>query len=278
MEMHSRRTGGFSAFIACICSERNPGVRCENLCEGYFSSPRRNSPPIHSQFGSCPKSNSNRECEAWNLRLATLKSSREPRDRGKRLSHQRQYRGAIGFSVSTTDSTFKLEIFSNRLVQWRRSPALDDGEHVAGVHRATPVPDPVTGLLFENSVTTYEAYNFWPGGANGKELYDFAPGGRAWKVSFNRPYVLGMSYSSTTTGAATGVGAGEYLANLQPGPAQGVQIPPAGFEYNMVRWLEKNGYDVTYCTEIDVHENINLPDHSAYLYVGHNEYWSMQML
>jgi hypothetical protein len=133
-------------------------------------------------------------------------------------------------------------------------------------------------LLFESSVTTFQAYNFWPGGANGKSLYDWAPGGRAWKVSFNRPYVLGNSYTSSTPGAASGLGAGEYLANLQPGPATGYPIPAAGFEYNMVRWLEKNGYDVTYMTDMDLHENPNLLDnHRAFLSVGHNEYWSMQM-
>ncbi len=134
-------------------------------------------------------------------------------------------------------------------------------------------------LVFQSSFTTFEAYNFWPGGSNGKSLYDWAPGGRAWNVSFNRPYVLGASYSAQTPGAASGVGAGEYLANLQPGPAEGYPIPAAGFEYNMVRWLEKNGYDVTYITNIDLHENgALLQNHKAYLSVGHNEYWSMPMV
>jgi hypothetical protein len=133
-------------------------------------------------------------------------------------------------------------------------------------------------LVFQSSVTTFQAYNFWPGGANGKSLYDFAPGGRAQKVSFNRPYVLGFSYSSQTPGTARGLGAGEYLTNIQPGPAQGYPIYPAGFEYNMVRWLEKNGYDITYITNIDLHENGSvLLNHMGYLSVGHNEYWSMEM-
>src|SRR6185312_15916985 len=139
-----------------------------------------------------------------------------------------------------------------------------------------------SALLFENSVTTYQAYNFWPNGANGRSLYgwgntsDDLP---AWKVSFNRPYVLGRSYSAATPGASSGVGAGEYLANLQPGPVQNYGIFNAGYEYNMVRWLEKNGYDVTYLTDIDVHENAALlRNHRALLSVGHNEYWSMPML
>ncbi len=135
-------------------------------------------------------------------------------------------------------------------------------------------------LVFQSSVTTFEAYNFWPGGGNGKSLYSWAPGGRAWEVSFNRPYVLGYSYTPQSPGAASGVGAGEYLANLQPGPdTTGYPIPAAGFEYNMVRWLEKNGYDVTYITNIDMHENgALLKQHKAYLSVGHNEYWSMPMV
>ncbi len=135
-------------------------------------------------------------------------------------------------------------------------------------------------LVFQSSVTTFEAYNFWPGGNKGKSLYDWAPGGRAWQVSFNRPYVLGYSYTLQSPGAASGVGAGEYLANLQPGPdTTGYPIPAAGFEYNMVRWLEENGYDVTYITNIDMHETgALLRNHKAYLSVGHNEYWSMPMV
>ena len=137
-----------------------------------------------------------------------------------------------------------------------------------------------SALLYEASFTTYQAYNFWPGGSNGKSLYDWAPGKRAWKVSFNRPYVLGYSYvAGQSEGAASGLGDGEYLTNLQPGPySTSYPISPAGFEYNMVRWLEKNGYDVTYAANIDVHENGNLLlNHNGFISAGHNEYWSMEM-
>jgi hypothetical protein len=107
----------------------------------------------------------------------------------------------------------------------------------------------------------------------------FSGGIAAWKVSFNRPYVLGDSYSSSAPGAASGVGAGEFLTNVAPGPAQGYPLhSAAGWEYNMVRWLEENGYDVTYLTSIDLHENASLlANHSAFLSVGHNEYWSANM-
>jgi len=237
--------------------------------------------------------------------------------------------GNINFSVSTSNSSFNIEIFRTGWYGGVGARRLTTVSNVAGVRRSTPTPDAngmvecnwpssytlnvptswvsgiylarLTGnqngkqsyimfvvrdgsrasdIVFESSVTTFQAYNFWPGGANGKSLYDFAPGGRAWKVSFNRPYVLGMSYTGSGNGPQSGLGAGEYLANLQPGPAQGYPIPAAGWEYNMVRWLEQKGYDVTYVTNIDVHENlslINWPQHSVLLSVGHNEYWSRPM-
>jgi hypothetical protein len=138
--------------------------------------------------------------------------------------------GSISFSVSTTDPSFNIDIFRTG---WyggvgarQMMPTITN---VPGVHRSTPAPDPVTGLiecnwpssymlnvptgwvsgiflarltgtssgkqswiifvvrddnrasdiLFQSSVTTYAAYNFWPNGANGKSLYDWAPGGRA---------------------------------------------------------------------------------------------------
>ena len=112
-----------------------------------------------------------------------------------------------------------------------------------------------SSFLFQCSVTTYEAYNNWPGTSfGGKSLYGFnSVNGAAVKVSFNRPYYFDV-----------GMGAGHFLNG--------------GWEYCMVRFLEKEGYDLSYCTNIDVHENANLLlSHSGYLSVGHDEYWSWNM-
>jgi len=56
---------------------------------------------------------------------------------------------------------------------------------------------------------------------------------------------------SENPSAAFGMGAGEFLTNNSVPPSD----PPslAGWEYNMVRWLEREGYDVTYSTNIDTH-------------------------
>jgi cellulose synthase/poly-beta-1,6-N-acetylglucosamine synthase-like glycosyltransferase len=109
--------------------------------------------------------------------------------------------------------------------------------------------------LMQSSVTTFQAYNNW-GGAS---LYDYnSPQGRAVAVTFNRPYAVALDRDS-----ADAAGAGPFLR---------------GWEYNMVRWLERSGYDVSYTTNVDVHERAEvLQFHSAFLSVGHDEYWTWAM-
>jgi hypothetical protein len=117
------------------------------------------------------------------------------------------------------------------------------------------------------SVTTYQAYNNW----GGKSLYSSnSIGGQARKVSFNRPYAI-----SANAQAAYGVGAGQFLTiNVNPGSS----VSAAAWEVNMVRWLEREGYDLTYHTNIDTHTNGNLLlAYKAVLSVGHDEYWSWEM-
>jgi hypothetical protein len=132
--------------------------------------------------------------------------------------------------------------------------------------------------VFQLPVTTYQAYNFW----GGKSLYSYGSGARlpwgssrgtaAVKVSFNRPYA-----ASTNSDAAGGVGAGEFLTNFFP-VAEYHSMSSAGWDYNTVRWLEKEGYDVTYITNIDLHVSSTvLARARTYLSSGHDEYWSWEM-
>jgi hypothetical protein len=72
------------------------------------------------------------------------------------------------------------------------------------------------------------------------------------------------------------MGAGEFITNLQPHP-DSYGPSNAGWDYNMVRWLEREGYDVAYCTSIDTHTSSKLPSSKAWLSVGHDEYWSWEM-
>lgn len=134
-------------------------------------------------------------------------------------------------------------------------------------------------VLFQLPVTTYQAYNFW----GGKSLYDWGSGSdtewgtidgaRASKVSFDRPYI-----ASNNTSAAFGMGAGEFLTNVQPVTTHGYPINSAAWDYNMVRWLERQGYHLGYTTSLDTHERPEqLLSTKVFLSQGHDEYWSYEM-
>src|SRR5262249_9679876 len=102
-------------------------------------------------------------------------------------------------------------------------------------------------------VTTFAAYNNW-GGAS---LYAFNSDGKpARKVSFDRPYAVNP-YGVRLDGAS------DFLRR---------------WEYNAVRFLEREGYDLTYVTNVDTHERGDaLLRHRIVLSVGHDEYWSRPM-
>lgn len=99
-------------------------------------------------------------------------------------------------------------------------------------------------LLFQTSDTTWQAYNQY----GGNSLYVGSPAGRAYKVSYNRPLTV-----------------------------RGTQPEDSVFnaEYPMVRWLEANGYDVSYASGIDTdRRGAQILQHKVFLSVGHDEYWS----
>lgn len=110
-------------------------------------------------------------------------------------------------------------------------------------------------LFFQTSDATWQAYNVYGDNSNGKSLYTGA-GGKASKVSYNRPFL-------TRTGGGGGGSHEDFLFNS---------------EYPMIRFLEKNGYDVTYTTNIDTERRGNLIlNHKVFMSVGHDEYWSAGM-
>lgn len=128
-------------------------------------------------------------------------------------------------------------------------------------------------VLMQCSVNTYQAYNGW----GGRSIYDCnsLPETLAHcKVSFNRPYYAAHRGHASENGQVTPYarGAGHLFAHFPFGTYE-----PA-WEYNMIRWLEKNGYDVTYCTNIDIHRDPKIIlSRRAFLSVGHDEYWTREM-
>ena len=115
-------------------------------------------------------------------------------------------------------------------------------------------------VLCQVSDITWQAYNKWPGRDS---LYDDGTP-EVWytgpnvRVSFDRPYakycqVLDAPLSS---------GSGEFLL----------------WEHPMAYWLEQQGYDVTYCSNLDLHYDPDILSLSkVFLSVGHDEYWSRKM-
>lgn len=134
-------------------------------------------------------------------------------------------------------------------------------------------------ILFQLPVTTYQAYNYWGGkclynhGSGSSEHWGAVSGKKAQKVSFDRPYA-----KSNNPKAAYGMGAGDFLTNTRPVTSHNYPISSAGWDYNMIRWLEKNEYNVKYCTNIDIHINPKIYSKiKIFLSNGHDEYWSHEM-
>ncbi len=95
-------------------------------------------------------------------------------------------------------------------------------------------------ILVQVPVNTWQAYNGW----GGKSLYssNSTDGVPATHVSFNRPFV-------------------------------GLQLFRE--ELQLVRFLEREGYDVSYQTDLDSsHDPSALAEHQLVMTAGHGEYWS----
>ena len=103
-----------------------------------------------------------------------------------------------------------------------------------------------SGVVFQTSDSTWQAYNTY----GGNSLYVGSPVGRAYKISYNRPITT------------RGTGPEDFVFNA---------------EYPMVRWMEANGYDVSYIAGVDADRSgALLKNHKAFFSVGHDEYWSGQ--
>jgi PKD repeat protein len=111
-------------------------------------------------------------------------------------------------------------------------------------------------LLYVLPVASYQAYNLFGGkslyfgGAEGDTVGKTISGGdRAVKVSFNRPF--------SQTGS---------MQNWFLGP-----------DFDLLYWMEKQGYDISYTDDVQLHSNPGeLLNHEADVISGHSEYWSLQ--
>jgi methionine-rich copper-binding protein CopC len=109
-------------------------------------------------------------------------------------------------------------------------------------------------IMYQTADATWQAYNEW----GGNSLYvGTGPGGgsqpgRAFAVSYNRPV--------TDEDVLGGYGQTNYFWYG---------------EYPLVRFMEENGYDVTYSTDVDADRFGSLiQNHKVWIDAGHDEYWS----
>jgi hypothetical protein len=114
-------------------------------------------------------------------------------------------------------------------------------------------------FTFQCSDTTWCAYNRWPSQFS---LYDNGKSEWYWGgdvlIGFNRPY---GKYCQIFD-APLSQGSGEFLL----------------WEFPTAYWLESQGYDVTYISNLDTHNDpASLQRSKGFLSVGHDEYWSIQM-
>ncbi len=103
-------------------------------------------------------------------------------------------------------------------------------------------------VVLLNAVTTWQAYNAW----GGRSLYlglNRGLAGRAYAVSFDRPYDFGA-------------GTADFLGNELP----------------VVALAERLRLPLAYATDVDLHTDPHLLDGArALVSLGHDEYWSAQM-
>ncbi len=115
-------------------------------------------------------------------------------------------------------------------------------------------------ILCQASDITWQAYNKWPG--NDSIYTDGTPNvwyqGTEVRASFDRPYAKYCQIMD----APLSLGSGEFLL----------------WEHPMAFWLEQQGYDVTYCSNLDLHLDPSALDNcKVFISVGHDEYWSRKM-
>jgi N,N-dimethylformamidase beta subunit-like, C-terminal len=102
-----------------------------------------------------------------------------------------------------------------------------------------------SAVLIQVPVNTWEAYNPW----GGKSLYGYGTSTHATEVSFDRPYDQQEFYDMATK----------------------LELP-------WVQFLEREGVDVSYQTDVDTDRHpASLLRHRLVFAIGHDEYWTQRM-
>ena len=148
-------------------------------------------------------------------------------------------------------------VYLGKLSTWRNS---ESEAYVIFVVRDERPAD----LLFQVSDFTWISYNRWP---QWRSLYDTptTPWGAgsddSYDSGFDRPY--GLFWNGYPAGFEPLTnGSGEFLMT----------------EFPLAFWFEREGYDVSYISNLDGHEDVNrLLRGKVFVSVGHDEYWTQEL-
>ena len=148
-------------------------------------------------------------------------------------------------------------VYLGKLSTWRES---ESEAYIIFIIR----DDRKADILFQCSDMTWLSYNRWP---QWRSLYDSPTSQWAarapdnYNVSFDRPYGLFWNGLPAAFEPLTN-GSGEFLMT----------------EFPLAFWLEKEGYDVSYISNVDTHaDGMGLLRGKVWLSVGHDEYWTQEM-
>ncbi len=164
-----------------------------------------------------------------------------------------------------------------------------------GVTQAAPTIDPTTRLVESKWNTSYTLQTAadWTTGLYLAKLTDSTTGKQSY-VEFvvrddNRPAEIGFQDASNTVAAYNNYGGYSSYAfnsiNNQPAYKVSFDRPLSpttqgilAWEYQTASWAEAQGYDISYYSNSDVQTNpFQLYSQNAFLSVGHDEYWSLDM-
>ena len=284
----------FSAFLVLI-------VLAAVISLSVFISPSQDSvrPDALSPSNSIQQENQLPGTTAWqwtNVAMYDEKTSRFPDIEGYAWTTSAISGDTISFSVSTNSQTFTADIYRLGWYQGTGGRLIKSIAKIPGSFYPMSTMDSQTGLVdanwpvaftlnidptwvtgiyivkltaangkqgyipfvirsqrpaaftFIHASDTDQAYNPW----GGKSLYEFNSSNRkrAYKVSYNRPLA---------TDGKPGWGNLFY------------------WEYPMLRYLEKQGYDLEYISCIDSYTDTNVfNNHKGVLIIGHDEYWAKE--
>lgn len=157
----------------------------------------------------------------------------------------------------------------------RTTPDGRDGKVLVVVRSERPRPD---ALLLKLPLLTWHAYGVVHG-----DLFGPANDGGTWCLySLPRPGRLPEdpppSVNLHRPGGGTG-GVPYDLWNTDPLDPTSPRQVFAHWDWRLVRWLERSGYAVEYCTDLDLHRlgAALLRPHRLLVSAGHDEYWSDAM-